>query len=176
MSEYTKKQILAMAEEEDVEFIRLQFTDMSGTMKNMAITAGQLEKALENKCTFDGSSFEGFAGIEESDMYLHPDPDTFAILPWRPQQGKVARLICDVYDQNWKRYEGSSRAILQNVLEQAKAMGIEAQTAPECEFFLFHTDEDGMATVTTHDKAGYLDLGPLDLGENARRDMVLTLE
>ena len=176
MSEYTKKQILAMAEEEDVEFIRLQFTDMSGTMKNMAITAGQLEKALENKCTFDGSSFEGFAGIEESDMYLHPDPDTFAILPWRPQQGKVARLICDVYDQNGKRYEGSSRAILQNVLEQAKAMGIEAQTAPECEFFLFHTDEDGMATVTTHDKAGYLDLGPLDLGENARRDMVLTLE
>ena len=111
MSEYTKKQILAMAEEEDVEFIRLQFTDMSGTMKNMAITAGQLEKALENKCTFDGSSFEGFAGIEESDMYLHPDPDTFAILPWRPQQGQAARLICDVYDQNGKRYEGSSRAI-----------------------------------------------------------------
>ena len=176
MAKYTKSQILEIAEEEDVEFIRLQFTDMSGTMKNMAITAGQLEHALDNKCTFDGSAFEGFAGVEESDMYLHPDPDTFAILPWRPQQGKVARMICDVYDQNGKKYAGSSRTILQNVLEQAAAQGIEAQAAPECEFFLFHTDEDGMPTVTTHDKAGYLDLGPLDLGENARRDMVLTLE
>lgn len=176
MAKYTKSQILEIAEEEDVEFIRLQFTDMSGMMKNMAITAGQLEHALENKCTFDGSAFEGFAGIEESDMYLYPDLDTFAILPWRPQQGKVARMICDVYDQDGNKYEGSSRTILQNILDRAAAQGIEAQAAPECEFFLFHTDEGGMPTVTTHDKASYLDLGPLDLGENARRDMVLTLE
>ena len=168
MAKYTKEAILQMAEEEDVEFIRLQFTDMFGMMKNMAITAGQLEKALNNQCVFDGSSFEGFVTIEEADMFLHPDLDTFAILPWRPQQGKVARLICDVYDREGNLYAKSSRTILQKVIFEAKAMGYE--------FFLFHTDEDGGATSVTHDKGGYLDLGPLDLGENARRDMVLTLE
>ena len=176
MAKYTKEAILQMAEEEDVEFIRLQFTDMFGTMKNMAITAGQLEKALNNQCVFDGSSFEGFVTIEEADMFLHPDLDTFAILPWRPQQGKVARLICDVYDREGNLYAKSSRTILQKVIFEAKAMGYEFEISPECEFFLFHTDEDGGATSVTHDKGGYLDLGPLDLGENARRDMVLTLE
>ena len=113
MAKYTKEAILQMAEEEDVEFIRLQFTDMFGMMKNMAITAGQLEKALNNQCVFDGSSFEGFVTIEEADMFLHPDLDTFAILPWRPQQGKVARLICDVYDREGNLYAKSSRTILQ---------------------------------------------------------------
>ena len=173
MAKYTKEVILQMAEEEDVEFIRLQFTDMFGMMKNMAITAGQLEKALNNQCVFDGSSFEGFVTIEEADMFLHPDLDTFAILP---QQGKVARLICDVYDREGNLYAKSSRTILQKVIFEAKAMGYEFEISPECEFFLFHTDEDGGATSVTHDKGGYLDLGPLDLGENARRDMVLTLE
>ena len=176
MAKYTKEAILQMAEEEDVEFIRLQFTDMFGMMKNMAITAGQLEKVLNNQCVFDGSSFEGFVTIEEADMFLHPDLDTFAILPWRPQQGKVARLICDVYDREGNLYAKSSRTILQKVIFEAKAMGYEFEISPECEFFLFHTDEDGGATSVTHDKGGYLDLGPLDLGENARRDMVLTLE
>ena len=171
MAKYTKEVILQMAEEEDVEFIRLQFTDMFGMMKNMAITAGQLEKALNNQCVF-----EGFVTIEEADMFLHPDLDTFAILPWRPQQGKVARLICDVYDREGNLYAKSSRTILQKVIFEAKAMGYEFEISPECEFFLFHTDEDGGATSVTHDKGGYLDLGPLDLGENARRDMVLTLE
>ena len=109
-------------------------------------------------------------------MFLHPDLDTFAILPWRPQQGKVARLICDVYDREGNLYAKSSRTILQKVIFEAKAMGYEFEISPECEFFLFHTDEDGGATSVTHDKGGYLDLGPLDLGENARRDMVLTLE
>lgn len=176
MPKYTKEQILTAAEEEDVEFIRLQFTDRNGTLKNMAVTASQLERVLDNQCTFDGSAFEGFAEVEESDMYLYPDLDTFAILPWRPQQGKVARLICDVYDCNKKLYSGSPRTILKDVLDHAETLGFQAKAAPECEFFLFHTDEDGMPTITTHDKAGYLDLGPLDLGENARRDMVLTLE
>ena len=97
MAKYTKEMILQMAEEEDVEFIRLQFTDMFGTLKNVAITSSQLEKALNNQCMFDGSSIEGFVRIEESDMYLYPDLDSFTILPWRPQQGKVARLICDIY-------------------------------------------------------------------------------
>ena len=176
MAKYTKEAILQMAEEEDVEFIRLQFTDMFGMMKNMAITAGQLEKALNNQCVFDGSSFEGFVTIEEADMFLHPDLDTFAILPWRPQQGKVARLICDVYDREGNLYAKSSRTILQKVISEAKAMGYEFEISPECEFFLFHTDDEGNPTTITHEKAGYFDVGPLDLGENARRDMILTLE
>ena len=176
MAKYTKEAILQMAEEEDVEFIRLQFTDMFGMMKNMAITAGQLEKVLNNQCVFDGSSFEGFVTIEEADMFLHPDLDTFAILPWRPQQGKVARLICDVYDREGNLYAKSSRTILQKVISEAKAMGYEFEISPECEFFLFHTDEEGRPTTQSHERASYFDVSPIDLGENVRRDIVLNLE
>lgn len=176
MRNYTRKDILRMVDEEDVGFIRLQFTDMFGTMKNIAITASQLEKALDNKCMFDGSSIEGFARVEESDMYLYPDLNTFEIFPWRPQQGKVARLICDVYRPNGKAFESDPRYILKKVMTEAKAMGYQFNVGPECEFFLFHTDEDGLPTTVSHENAGYFDLGPLDLGENARRDMVLTLE
>ena len=175
MSKYTKKDIIRLVEEEDVEFIRLQFTDMFGTMKNVAITSNQLEKALENECMFDGSSIEGFVRIEESDMYLYPDLDTFAIFPWRPQQGKVARIICDVYRPDGKPFAGDPRYVLR-VVEEAKQMGYTLNVGPECEFFLFHTDDDGQPTTISHEKAGYFDLGPIDLGENARRDMVLTLE
>ena len=173
---YTKQQIIEMIEEEDVEFIRLQFTDMFGTMKNVAITVSQLEKALNNKCMFDGSSIDGFTRIEESDMYLYPDLDTFTIFPWRPQQGKVARFICDVYRPNGEPFEGDSRHILKKVIEEAKKMGYTFFVGPECEFFLFHTDDNGNPTTISHEKAGYFDLGPIDLGENARRDMVLNLE
>ena len=176
MSKYTKKDITRLVEEEDVEFIRLQFTDMFGTMKNVAITSNQLEKALENECMFDGSSIEGFVRIEESDMYLYPDLDTFAIFPWRPQQGKVARIICDVYRPDGKPFAGDPRYVLHRVVEEAKEMGYTLNVGPECEFFLFHTDDDGQPTTISHEKAGYFDLGPIDLGENARRDMVLTLE
>lgn len=116
MSRYTKDDIFRMVEEEDVEFIRLQFTDIFGTLKNIAITSSQLEKALDNKCMFDGSSVEGFVRIEESDMYLYPDYDTFEIFPWRPQQGKVARLICDVYTPDGKPFEGDPRWILNSTL------------------------------------------------------------
>lgn len=173
---YTKQDILSLVQDEDVEFIRLQFTDLFGSLKNMAITASQLEKALANKCMFDGSSIEGFVRIEESDMYLHPDPDTLAIFPWRPQQGKVARLICDVYRPNGEPFEGDPRYILKRAIKEAAQLGYTFEVGPECEFFLFHTDENGLPTTLTHEKAGYFDLGPLDLGENARRDMVLTLE
>lgn len=176
MSKYTKKDIIRLVEEEDVEFIRLQFTDMFGTMKNVAITSNQLEKALENECMFDGSSIEGFVRIEESDMYLYPDLDTFAIFPWRPQQGKVARIICDVYRPDGKPFAGDPRYVLRRVVEEAKEMSYTLNVGPECEFFLFHTDDDGQPTTISHEKAGYFDLGPIDLGENARRDMVLTLE
>lgn len=173
---YSKEDIMELAGDEDVEFIRLQFTDMFGSLKNVAITASQLEKALDNKCMFDGSSIEGFVRIEESDMYLYPDLSTLEIFPWRPQQGKVARMICDVYRPNGEPFEGDPRYILKRAIREAADMGYTFEVGPECEFFLFHTDENGMPTTLTHEKAGYFDLGPLDLGENARRDMVLNLE
>ncbi len=176
MSKYTKKDIIRLVEEEDVEFVRLQFTDIFGNLKNVAITSSQLGKALDNKCMFDGSAIEGFVRIEESDMYLYPDYDTFAIFPWRPQQGKVARLICDVYRPNGQQFEGDPRHILKTVVKEAEQMGYVFNVGPECEFFLFHTDENALPTTITHEQAGYFDLGPADFGENARRDMVMTME
>ncbi len=176
MSKNTKQDIMRMVEEDDIEFIRLQFTDIFGTLKNVAITSSQLERALDNKCMFDGSSIEGFVRIDESDMYLYPDLDTFEVFPWRPQQGKVARLICDVYRPNGTPFEGDPRYILKKVLKEAADMGYSFEVGPELEFFLFETDDNGMPTTVSHEKAGYFDLGPLDLGENARRDIVLTLE
>ena len=176
MSKYTKADILKLAQENDVKFIRLQFTDILGTLKNVAITTSQLEKALDNKCMFDGSSIEGFVRIEESDMYLRPDYDTFAIFPWRPQQGRVARLICDVYKPDGTPFEGDPRYVLRKALKEAADMGFTFNVGPECEFFLFQTDEQGHPTTNTFDTAGYFDLGPVDIGENVRRDIVLNLE
>lgn len=176
MRNYTREDILEMVEEEDVGFIRLQFTDIFGTMKNMAVTVSQLEKALNNKCMFDGSSIEGFSRTVESDMYLYPDLNTFEIFPWRPQQGKVARFICDVYKTDGTPCESDPRYVLKKVIKEAAEMGYAMDAGPECEFFLFHTDEDGMPTTITHEQGSYFDVGPMDLGENARRDMVLTLE
>ena len=176
MGRYSKEDIFRMVEEDDVEFIRLQFTDIFGVLKNVAITSSQLAKALDNKCMFDGSSVEGFVRIEESDMYLYPDYDTFEIFPWRPQQGKVARLICDVYTPDGRPFMGDSRNVLKKVIKEAADMGYLFEVGPECEFFLFHTDDNGQPTTLSHERAGYFDLGPTDLGENVRRDMVLTLE
>lgn len=176
MSRYTKQDIIDIVQDNDVEFIRLQFTDVFGALKNVAITSSQLEKALDNKCMFDGSSIDGFVRIEESDMYLYPDLDSFIIFPWRPQQGKVARMICDVYRPDGTPFEGDCRRVLKNVIVSAAELGYEFDVGPEVEFFLFHTDDEGQPTTITHEKASYFDVSPLDLGENARRDMVLTLE
>ena len=143
MAKYTRQEIIDMVRDEDVEFIRLQFTDVLGNLKNVAITSSQLEKALDNKCMFDGSSIQGFVRVEESDMYLHPDLDTFAIFPWRPQQGKVARLICDVYTTDGQPFMGDPRYILKRVIKEASDMGYTFNVGPECEFFLFHTDYNG---------------------------------
>ena len=173
---YSKEDILAMVEENGVKFIRLQFTDILGTLKNVAITDRQLEKALNNQCMFDGSSINGVVRVEESDMYLRPDLDTFVIFPWRPQQGKVARLICDVYMPDGTPFEGDPRYILKKAINKAEAMGYTMNVGPECEFFLFEVDNDGNPTLKTNDKGSYFDLGPIDLGENARRDMTLALE
>ena len=176
MSKYTKEDIWRMIEEEDVEFIRLQFTDIFGTLKNVAVTTSQLERVLNNEIMFDGASIEGFARVEQSDMFLRPDLDTFAIFPWRPQQGKVARFLCDIYRPEGTPFAGDPRHVLKRTVQEAAEMGYQMDVGPECEFFLFHTDDEGNPTTITHEKAGYFDVGPLDLGENARRDMILTLE
>ena len=176
MSKYSREDIIRMVEDEDVEFIRLQFTDIFGILKNVAITASQLNKALNNDCMFDGSAIEGFVRIDESDMYLHPDLDTFEIFPWRPQQGKVARLICDVYNPDGTPFIGDPRYVLKRAVKRAADMGYTFQVGPECEFFLFHTDEEGRPTTQSHERASYFDVSPIDLGENVRRDIVLNLE
>ncbi|WP_406676167.1 type I glutamate--ammonia ligase [Moorella sp. ACPs] len=168
--------VLNRAEEWGVKFIRLQFTDIFGVLKNVAIPVNQLPKALNNELMFDGSSIEGFVRIEESDMYLRPDPDTFVVFPWRPHEGTVARLICDVYNPDGTPFAGCPRCTLKKVIAEAAAMGYTMNVGPEAEFFLFHTDASGRPTLETHDRAGYFDLTPVDLGEDARRDMVLTLE
>ena len=176
MGRYTKEEILRLVREEDIQFIRMQFTDIFGQMKNVAITASQIEKALDNQIMMDGSSIEGFVRIEESDQYLWPDLDTFAILPWRPQYGKVARLICDVHNPDGTPFVGDPRGVLKRALARAGELGLTFNVGPELEFFLFQTDEDGNPTTKTSDEAGYFDLGPLDHGESTRREICLCLE
>lgn len=171
-----KQEILEKARRLGVKFVRLQFTDIDGVLKNIAIPVEQLEKALDGELMFDGSSVHGFARIEESDMYLRPDPNTFVIFPWRPRDGAVARLICDVYNPDGTPFAGCPRHCLRRVLEEAGRMGYTMQVGPEMEFFLFHVDPNGRPLLETHDKAGYFDLSPVDKGENARREMVMALE
>ncbi len=173
---YTKQDIRNMCEEQDVRFIRLQFTDIFGTLKNVAITTSQLEKALSNECMFDGSSIEGFVRIEESDMNLRPDLDSFVIFPWRPQEGKVARLICDVYRPDGNPFEGDPRFVLKNALKEAASMGYTFNVGPELEFFLFNFDENGKPTTISPDEGGYFDLEPIGQGEDVRREIVFALE
>ncbi|MBO8128802.1 MAG: type I glutamate--ammonia ligase [Peptococcaceae bacterium] len=159
-----------------VKFVRLQFTDVLGVLKNVAIPVEQLEKALDGELMFDGSSIHGFTRIHESDMYLRPDPNTFTIFPWRPRDGAVARLICDVYNPDGSPFAGCPRQTLRRVLAEAKKMGYTMYVGPELEFFLFHVDNEGRPLLETHDQAGYFDLAPVDKGENARREIVMALE
>ncbi|MEN6461685.1 MAG: type I glutamate--ammonia ligase [Syntrophomonas sp.] len=173
-----KEYILKKAKEENVNLIRLQFTDILGVMKSVSITIEQLEKALDGELMFDGSSIEGFVRIEESDMYLRPDPNTFLILPWAnlSSEGKTARLICDIFNPDNQPFEGCPRYALARVLKEAEEMGYTMQVGPEPEFFMFQLDENGHPTLETNDKASYFDLPPVDKGEDARRDMVETLK
>lgn len=177
MSRITKEDIVRLAKEENVRYIRLQFTDLLGVIKNVEVPISQLDKVLNNKMMFDGSSIEGFVRIEESDMYLYPDVDTWLIFPWETEQGKVARLICDIYMPDGTPFEGDPRGILKRVLAEAKELGFTAMNVgPEPEFFLFKLDEKGNPTMEVNDQGGYFDLAPVDLGENCRREIVLTLE
>lgn len=173
---YTRQDILELIEKEDVEFIRLQFTDIFGELKNVAVTTSQIERVLNNQYMFDGSAIRGFTQPQEADLFLHPDLDSFVIFPWRPQQGKVARFICDVYREDNTPFEGDPRYLLKKTIHRAKELGITFEVGPECEFFLFNTLENGNPTTQTEEMGGYFDIGPVDFGENARREIVLTLE
>ncbi len=176
MGRYTKEDIIRLVEEENIQFIRMQFTDIFGQLKNVAITASQIRRAVNNEIMMDGSSIEGFVRIEESDQYLWPDLDTFTVLPWRPQYGKVARLICEVHNPDGTPFVGDPRNVLKRVLERTERMGYTFNIGAEPEFFLFQTDDDGKPTTQTADEAGYFDLGPLDHGEGTRREICLSLE
>lgn len=176
MNKYSRDDIIEMAQEEDVEFIRLQFTDVLGKLKNVAVTYSQLEKVLDNRCVFDAASIDGLVKAKQPQMRLFPDLNTFAIFPWRPQQGKVARLFCDLHTPEGEAFEGDPRYVLKKAILEAQKMGYTFEVGPECEFFLFNTDENTLPTTMTHEQAGYFDCGPMDFGENARRDIVLTLE
>ncbi|MEH7252362.1 type I glutamate--ammonia ligase [Neobacillus niacini] len=177
MAKFTREDIKRLALEDNVKFIRLQFTDILGTIKNVEIPVSQLEKALDNKMMFDGSSIEGFVRIEESDMYLYPDLNTWVVFPWTAEKGKVARLICDIYTAEGKPFDGDPRNNLRRVLREMEELGFtDFNLGPEPEFFLFKLDEKGEPTLELNDQGGYFDLAPTDLGENCRRDIVLELE
>lgn len=176
MSKLTKEEILKRAKSEDIKFVRLQFCDIFGQSKSVTITVSQLAKALDNKCMFDGSSIEGFVRIEESDMYLYPDYDTYVVFPFSDDAEKTARLICDIYKPSGEPFEGDPRYVLRRVLKKASDMGYSVNIGPECEFFLFENDENGMPTLKTKDKDGYFDMSPLGVGGTCRRDICLALE
>lgn len=174
----TEADIRKAIDAENIKFIKLQFVDLNGQVKNVAIPACHIDKILANEIMLDGSSIKGFRHIETSDMYLRPDKNTFIVLPWKDYngEGKVARLICDIYNPDGTPFEGCPRCNLKRVMEDARKLGYEMNMGPECEFFLFEKDKDGNITTTTHDKAGYYDVGPDDLAEHIRGDIVLTLQ
>ena len=173
-----EQNVLAEIEENDIDFLRLQFTDILGTVKNVSVPADQAEKAFTEGIYFDGSSINGFVRIQESDMRLDPDPETFAVLPWRNSEKVTsARLICDIVDTSTgEPFSGDPRRILKNALERAAEHGYTVNAGPEPEFFLFEEDEDGRATTTTHDSGGYFDLAPKDLASDVRADIIYGLE
>jgi glutamine synthetase len=170
-------EILTTAKQEKVHFLRLQFTDIDGVIKNVEVPASQFEKALDGQIMFDGSSIQGFTRIEESDMLLVPDLDTFQVFPWKTtDHGSVGRLICDIASPDGSAFEGCPRTALKKTVDNARAMGFKMMAGPEAEFFLFHRDSNGEPVPQTHDTGGYFDLSPRDMGEEARRDITLVLE
>lgn len=168
--------ILSECEKDNVHFLRLQFTDIDGIIKNVEVPESQFGKALDGQVMFDGSSIEGFTRIEESDMVLIPDLETFGVFPWRTEHGKVGRLICDVVDPDGNPFPGCPRTLLKNQIQRAREMGYRVMAGPEAEFFLFQMDASGNPVTETHDRGSYFDLSPVDRGEEARRDIALVLE
>lgn len=172
----TVSEVLQFVRENDVKFIRLAFCDIFGTLKNIAVMAEELPRAFEDGVCFDASAVRGFMRVDRSDLLLFPDPATLAVLPWRPQQGRVARFFCSIRTPDGEPFDGDGRAILQAAEDKARRMGLTCKIGAECEFYLFETDENGRPTRKTQDEAGYLDVAPQDKGENVRRDICLTLE
>ena len=172
----TEREVMEFVEENDVKFIRLAFVDLFGTMKNIAIMPNQLHRAFEGGVSFDASAVKGFGDIGDSELFLKPDPNTLTVLPWRPQTGRVARMMCDCLTPDGKLFEGASRAILRRQVEKAAELGYRFQLGTEYEFYLFQLGEEGEMTMRPQDRAGYMDVSPLDKGENVRREICLTLE
>ncbi len=175
--QYTDDDIKKLIEEHDVQFIKLQFVDINGQVKNLAIPSGHIDRVLNNDIMLDGSSIKGFRNIETSDMFFVPDKNTFQILPWQEREsGNSARLICDIYNADGTPFEGCPRCNLKRLMQEAHKLGFSMNIGPEAEFFLFEKDDDGHITTRTHDRAGYYDMGPDDLGESVRADIVSTLQ
>ncbi len=175
--QFTREEIKSLIKEYNIKFIKLQFVDINGQVKNMSVPSEQIDKALNNEIMLDGSSIKGFRSIETSDMFFHPDINSFQILPWRNSNGiNAARLICDIYNSDGTPFEGCPRCNLKRVMEAAEKLGFSMNVGPEAEFFLFSKDKDGNVTTDTQDRAGYYDVGPEDLGEDVRSDIVLTLQ
>lgn len=172
-----KDTIIRACKENNVRFIRLQFCDINGTIKNLSLPISQLNKVLNNEIMLDGSSIKGFRSIETSDMYFYPDLDTFVVLPWCERNGEnVARIICDIHNADGTPFEGCPRCNLKRMIARAEKLGYKMNVGPEAEFFIFELDEEGKATTKPHDKAGYYDAAPTDMAEDIRRDIVKTLE
>lgn len=174
---YTESEVMEYIEEEDVKFIRLAYFDLSGKQKNVSIVAGELARAFKNGISFDASAIEGFELPNKSDLFLHPDPSTLSVLPWRPSSGKVVRMFCDIKYPDGTPYEKDCRYLLQQAEKKAKEeYGIEMHFGTEFEFYLFKLDENGEPTKIPFDNAGYMDIAPEDKGENIRREIDFTLE
>ncbi|MEE0800510.1 MAG: glutamine synthetase family protein [Gemmiger sp.] len=172
---HTAQDILNYVEDNDVKFVRLAFCDIFGNQKNISVYASELPYALEQGVCFDGSSIAGFMNTEESDLVLWPDPDTMTILPWRPTEGRVMRMYCDITLPNGRPFEGNCRGYLQSVIQRAAKMGLRCDVGCECEFYLFQTDEHGGPTHIPMDRGGYFDVAPLDKAENIRREICFAM-
>ena len=174
---YTKDEIRQMVKDEDIRFLRVMFTDLLGTIKSVDLPVSQLDKLMDNKIMFDGSSIDGFVRIEESDMYLYPDMSTWLVFPWGADHGKVARVICSVHMTDGTPFSGDPRNNLKRVVKEMQKMGFKSfNIGPEPEFFLFKTDDNGNPTTKVNDSEDYFDMEPADIGEDCRRDIVLALE
>jgi glutamine synthetase len=173
---YTREEVMQFVNEEDVKFIRLAFSDVFGKQKNISIQPGELERAFEYGIAFDASSIAGFGDELRSDLFLHPEPSTLVVLPWRPEHGRVVRMFCDIKRPDGTPFEGDARQLLKRAAADAESAGYSFRFGPEVEFYLFELDERGRPTKTPYDNAGYMDIAPEDRGENIRREICITLE
>ena len=173
---YSKNEVLEFVKEEDVKFIKLAFVDVFGKQKNVSITDNELDRAFKTGVAIDASAIKGFGDEAKSDLFLHPDPSTLSILPWRPEHGRVVRMFCDITYPDGTLFECDSRLILKNAVKAAEEQGLSFAFGSELEFYLFKLDENGNRTIEPYDNAGYMDVAPEDKGENIRREICLTLE